>query len=85
MWEDCTQLIIHVHGRCAYRILVPPENLEMSERMGVIFLSSFSPMPISLTTLLATLSSIFRSRAALGLENLALHHQLTARIAISGL
>src|SRR6059058_2335954 len=31
-------------------------------------------MPISLTTLLATLSSIFRSRAALGLENLALRH-----------
>src|SRR5438874_11112290 len=33
-------------------------------------------MPISLTTLLATLSSIFRSRAALGLENLALRHQV---------
>jgi len=33
-------------------------------------------MPISLTTLLATLSSIFRSRAALGLENLALRHQI---------
>src|SRR5882724_8917933 len=33
-------------------------------------------MLISLTTLLATLSSIFRSRAALQLENLALRHQI---------
>jgi hypothetical protein len=33
-------------------------------------------MVISLTTLLATLSSIFRSRAALELENLALRHQI---------
>jgi putative transposase len=33
-------------------------------------------MLILLTTLLGTLSSIFRSRAALGLENLALRHQL---------
>jgi putative transposase len=33
-------------------------------------------MLISLTTLLATLCSIFRSRAALGLENLALRHQI---------
>jgi hypothetical protein len=33
-------------------------------------------MPISLTTLLATLWSIFRSRAALQLENLALRHQI---------
>jgi len=33
-------------------------------------------MIISLTTLLATLSSIFRSRAALELENLALRHQI---------
>src|SRR5580700_4439471 len=33
-------------------------------------------MVISLTTLLATLSSIFRSRAALQLENLALRHQI---------
>jgi hypothetical protein len=34
-------------------------------------------MLISLMTLLATLSSIFRSRAALELENLALRHQIT--------
>jgi len=33
-------------------------------------------MPLPLTTLLATLSSIFRSRAALELENLALRHQI---------
>jgi hypothetical protein len=33
-------------------------------------------MPISLTTLFATLSSIFHSRAALQLENLALRHQI---------
>ena len=55
---------------------MPLENLEMSEQTGVIFLSYFSPMLISLTTLLATLSSIFRSRAALALENLALRHQI---------
>jgi hypothetical protein len=33
-------------------------------------------MPISFTIFLATLSSIFRSRAALQLENLALRHQI---------
>ena len=33
-------------------------------------------MPISLTMFLGTLSSIFRSRAALQLENLALRHQI---------
>src|SRR5258708_13051034 len=33
-------------------------------------------MLISLTTCLATLSSIFRSRAAVELENLALRHQI---------
>jgi len=33
-------------------------------------------MLISLTTLLSTLGSIFRSRAALELENLALRHQI---------
>jgi putative transposase len=33
-------------------------------------------MLISLTTLLAALCSIFRSRAALELENLALRHQI---------
>jgi hypothetical protein len=33
-------------------------------------------MPISLAELLATVASIFRSRAALELENLALRHQI---------
>jgi hypothetical protein len=56
---------------------VPLENLEMTERMGVIFLLQFSPMLISLTVLLATLSSLFRSRAAIELENLALRHQIS--------
>jgi len=56
--------------------IVPLENLEISERMRVIFLLLFSSMLISLVTLLATLSSIFRSRAALELENLALRHQI---------
>src|SRR6202165_4689488 len=44
--------------------------------MELILLSLFSPMPISLTTLFATLSSIFHSRAGLQLENLALRHQI---------
>src|SRR5260370_17532159 len=35
-------------------------------------------MLIFLTTLLASLASIFRSRASLGLENLALRHQIGA-------
>jgi hypothetical protein len=35
-------------------------------------------MLISLTTLFATLCSLFRSRAALELENLALRHQIGA-------
>ncbi len=54
---------------------VPLENLERSERMRV---TSFiiSSMLTTLMTLLATLSSIFRSRAALELENLALRHQI---------
>lgn len=40
------------------------------------FFHNSPPMLISLTTLLATLSSIFRSRAALELENLALRHPI---------
>jgi hypothetical protein len=52
------------------------ENLEISERMGAILPLQFSPMLMCLTTLLATLSSIFRSRAALEFENLALRHQI---------
>jgi len=58
-------------------LFVPLENLEISERTGVILPSQFSPpMLISLTALLITLSSIFRSRASLELENLALRHQI---------
>jgi len=53
----------------------PFENLEMSERTGFILLSFSSPMLIPLT-LFGTLSSVFRSRSALQLENLALRHQI---------
>jgi hypothetical protein len=58
--------------------IVPLENLEISERMRV---TSFiiSSMLTALMTLLATLSSIFRSRAALGLENLAVILSMKAR------
>ena len=57
---------------------VPLENPEISERMEVIpfIILKFSTMLISLTTLLATLSWILRSRAALQLENLVLRHQI---------
>jgi hypothetical protein len=64
-----------VAGELLFRT-VPLENLEISEWMGVIFLLLFSSMLISLITLLATLSSMFRSRGALALENLALRHQI---------
>ena len=56
---------------------VPLENLEMSEQTGLYFFHTSRRCSIfPLTTLLATLSSIFRSRAALALENLALRHQI---------
>jgi hypothetical protein len=56
---------------------VPLENLELSERMGIILsILNSPPMLILLTTLLGTLSSMFRSRAMLELENLALRHQV---------
>jgi len=42
----------------------------------LVFLHNSYPMLIFLTTLLASLWSIFRSRASLGLENLALRHQI---------
>src|SRR5450759_3827409 len=45
---------------------VPSENLEMSERHGnYTFFHNSPPMLISLTTLFATLPSIFRSRPLL--------------------
>jgi len=59
-----------------FLVIVPLENLELSERMGIILsILNSPPMLILLTTLLGTLSSMFRSRAMLELENLALRHQ----------
>jgi putative transposase len=55
---------------------VPLENLEMSERTGIILLSFSSPMLSPLTALFATLSSVLRSRSVLQLENVALRHQI---------
>src|SRR5258708_6248123 len=55
---------------------VPLENLEMFEGTGIILLSFSSPMLSSLTAVFATLSSVFRSRSALQLENLALRHEI---------
>ena len=56
---------------------VPLENLEVSERMGIILsIPNSPPMLIVLTSLLGSLSSLFRSRAVLALENLALRHQI---------
>jgi hypothetical protein len=51
-------------------------NVEISERMAVKHPSLSSLMPILLTTFLASVRSIFRSRAALEFENLALRHQI---------
>jgi len=42
----------------------------------LLLLSFSSPMLIPLTALFATLSSVFRSRSVLQLENLALRHQI---------
>jgi len=47
------------------------ENVEVCEDTGVMFLHSLFPMLLSLTTLFGTLFSIFRSRAALELDDLA--------------
>src|SRR5205807_1226433 len=51
-------------------------NLEMFEGTGIILPSFSSPMLSFLTAVFATLSSVFRSRSALQLENLALRHQI---------
>ena len=48
----------------------------MSGRELYFFPSSLLQMLISLTTLSATLTSVFRSRSALQLENLALRQQI---------
>ncbi len=56
---------------------MPLENLEMSERTGLILRSIIlSSDADSSCALLSTLQSIFRSRAVLELENLALRHQI---------
>jgi hypothetical protein len=56
---------------------VPLENLQMFEMDGnYTFYPNSPPMLIFLTILLGILSSMFRSRAALELENLALRHQI---------
>jgi hypothetical protein len=52
------------------------ENSDLSERMKVTPMAFSLPMLNVLSTLLATLRSILRSRAALELENLALRHQI---------
>jgi hypothetical protein len=57
-----------LHSR-SWNCVVPLENLEISEWMGVVFLLLFSSMLISLITLLATLSSMFRSRGAVPRQN----------------
>jgi putative transposase len=48
----------------------------MFEGTGIILPSFSSPMLSFLTAVFATLSSVFRSRSALQLENLALRHQI---------
>src|ERR1700757_3959556 len=48
----------------------------MFEGTGIILPSFSSPMLSFLTAVFATLSSVFRSRSALQLENLALRHQM---------
>ena len=52
-------------------------NLETFEGTGIILPSFSSPMLSFLTAVFATLSSVFRSRSALQLENLALRHQIS--------
>ena len=52
------------------------KNLDLSDRMRVTPIAFSLPMLNILSTPLATLRSILRSRAALELENLALRHQI---------
>ena len=61
-------------------VTVAPENLEKSERMWLILASLFPLMHVFLTTLLAILPSILRSRAAVELENLALRHRRASEV-----
>jgi len=76
MDEDYSWLSGDNHKLSAPKIIVPPENLEMSERIRLILPSSFLPVLIVFASMLATLASILRSRAALELEILALRHQI---------
>jgi hypothetical protein len=55
---------------------VPLANLDLYERKEIIFYNSPLLMVIFLAALIANLRSIFRSRAALELENLDLRHQI---------
>ena len=56
---------------------VPLANSDLSERKGIILLPQFpNPMLTCLVVLLTSLFSVFRSRASLELENLALRHQI---------
>ena len=67
--SDCWKnVLFHRRTECK------PRNIRADEDYTLL---DYSPlMPISLSTLLATLSSIFCSRASLLLENLALRHQI---------
>src|SRR2546429_9321226 len=58
-------------------LTVPPVNLKRSEKMGLRILHHFRALTLGmLTTLVVALSSVFKTRAALQLENLGLRHQL---------
>jgi hypothetical protein len=63
----------HSEGK---RQTVVLEDLDLSDRMSVTPIAFSLPMLNILSTPLATLRSILRSRAALELENLALRHQI---------
>jgi hypothetical protein len=71
---NCTRHgILKVKGK---RQTVVLENLDLSDRMSVSSIAFSLPMLNILSTPLAPLHSILRSRAALELENLALRHQI---------
>src|SRR5207244_11238793 len=67
--------VASIHGERNLSLSKTPKCLREEE---LYFFHNSPPMLISLTTLFVTLSSIFRSRAALQLENLALRHQIGA-------
>jgi putative transposase len=59
-----------------FNVTVPPKTSKCLSRWELYFYANSPPMLILLTTLLGTLPSMFRSRALLELENLALRHQI---------